>query len=76
MKDTDAYKTVLKDLMAIDMFVGLYDAKHGNENFMNGIWTVMEVIACGVGEECADVFDSMFVHNLNISEDKANNEMR
>ena len=66
----NAYKTVLDDLCKIDMLVGKYDATHGDQHFINGIWTVMETIAYRVDEDCGDEFNDMFIVNLNKSEEK------
>ena len=40
-----AFKTVLKTLSHVSLFRGVYDAEHGDEKFMYGIQTVMEMIA-------------------------------
>ena len=41
MEKAEIYKTVLKDLAECPMFLGIYDAKNGSEQFMYGISTVM-----------------------------------
>lgn len=69
-KKSKAYKIVYDDLMQIDLFKGIHDAKHGNNNFMYGIATVMECIAHGVSEECLEKFNKEFTQNLIASEEK------
>ena len=71
-----AYKIVYDNLTkpsACGLFVGKYDAKNGNENFMNGIWTLMEYIAYKVSEKNGDKFNELFLDNLEKSEQKAKN---
>lgn len=65
----NAYKKVLKDMVnsEVGLFVGLYDAKNGNEGFMNGIQFVMEFIADQAGDEN---FYDMFLTNKLISKMK------
>jgi len=70
---SEAYKIVFDDLIQCNLFRGIYDARHGNENFMNGIWTVMECIAQGVSDEWHDKFDKEFVQNMIASEEKYEN---
>lgn len=45
MTKEEAYEIVYKDLITASLFRGIYDARHGNISFMNGIACVMEVIA-------------------------------
>ena len=67
-----AYQVVFQDLMQIDLFRGIHDAKHGNVNFMYGIGTVIEYIAHGVSEECLEKFNKEFTQNMIASEEKTN----
>ena len=62
------YRIVLKDLMKIKLFTGIYDAQNGTDTFMYGICTVMEVIAYNVGTKTADDFGTMFDKNMTDSE--------
>lgn len=66
-----AWEEVYNELTKLRMFTGIYDAKHGDEHFMYGIQTVMEVIA----ERCnkQDEFNEMFAKNVIKSEEKALN---
>ena len=73
MEKAEIYKTVLKDLIECPMFLGVYDAKNGSEQFMYGISTVMEFIAYNCGEEIYYEFEKIFLENLQKSVDKAQN---
>lgn len=64
-----AYKTVYNDLMRCGLFAGRYDAKNGNEHFMYGVLTVMDVIAKGAGQ--LDEYERLSMHNMLESEEKA-----
>ena len=66
-----AYQVVFQDLMQIDLFRGIHDAKNGNKYFMYGIAFVMEVIAYGVSEEYLEKFNKEFTQNLIASEEKS-----
>ena len=65
-----AYQVVFRDLMQIDLFKGIYDAKNGKEYFMYGIAIVMEYIAHGVSEECLEKFNKEFTQNVIASKEK------
>lgn len=65
--DNNAFKIVLEELKKINLFVGIYDAKNGNENFMYGISCVMECIANKAGDE---EFSDLFLNNMCESERK------
>lgn len=69
----DAYRIVLNDMLnsGCGLFVGEYDARNGNEQFMHGISTVMEWIAYKVSEEDYNEFNDLFIKNLIKSEQKA-----
>ena len=67
----DAYYLVYKDLTKEDgLLTGKYDAKNGSKQFMNGVWTVMELIAYGVGIDCYEAFNERFCRNLEKSEEE------
>lgn len=70
MNKREAYKMVFDDLCKCNMFVGIYDAKNGDDHFMSGICTVMEAIANAISEEEGDNFVSKFFHNMDESEKK------
>ena len=65
-----AYQVVFQDLMQIDLFRGIHDAKNGSECFMYGVATVMECIAHGVSEECLEKFNKEFTQNMIASMEK------
>lgn len=60
-----AYQIVFANLCECPMLQGHYDAVNGNEHFMYGIETVMEVIAQhGHDEEFAEHFSEVFAFNM------------
>lgn len=69
----NAYKMVLEDMMNSEcgLLVGKYDARNGGKQFMFGISTVMEWIACRVGDDTLDEFENLFLKNMLESERKA-----
>ena len=67
MSEEQAFQIVLNKLKECELFCGKYDGKHGSQQFMHGIGTVMEVIAYHAGDE---QFEDMFIRNLIMSEDK------
>lgn len=69
----DAYREVYNDMLnsGCGLLVGKYDAKHGNEHFMFGIATVMELIANKVSDADYNAFNDMFTQNMIDSERKA-----
>lgn len=71
-----AYKIVLEDLTkgGCGLFVGNYDAKNGNAQFMYGISTVMEHIAYKAGKKEYEEFSKTFFENMEKSVDKAHKE--
>lgn len=66
----EVYKAILDELCECSLFRGQYDAKNGNEQYMFGIWIVMEFLADKVSDEEADKFNEMFATNMCMSEDK------
>lgn len=58
---------VLNKLKECGLFCGKYDARNGNEHYMFGISTVMEVMANYAGDE---EFEGMFMKNMTESEEK------
>lgn len=62
-----AFKEVLKTLSHVSLFRGIYDAEHGDEKFMYGIQTVMELIAWYADDLN---YDEMFTRNMLESEIK------
>lgn len=70
MNKREAFEIVYNELIKNPMFQGNYDAKHGNENFMYGICTVMEVIANNISEEKYDEYSTLWVNNMTKSEER------
>lgn len=61
----EAYKMVFDDMTSkVELFTGIYDAKHGSKEFMYGVSTVMEYIAYSIDEETGIDFEDLFVNNL------------
>ena len=74
MNDTlkNAYKLVYDDMVkSSGLFVGKFDAKNGNKEFMYGIGTVMEFIALSAGEQTYDEFEKIWFENFEKSLDKS-----
>lgn len=65
----DAYRIVYNDILNKDigLFLGKFDAKHGDFPFMFGIETVMEFIAKNVSDEDGKDFTTLFIDNLKAS---------
>ena len=70
MDKQKAYKIVLDDIVSsgCGLFIGRYDAIHGDRNFMHGISTVMEYLAYEAGSDEFAKFERMFFDNLMQSE--------
>ena len=63
-------KDLIKEMSACSLFIGKYDAEHGDNSFMYGIYAVMEYLAYKVSEEYGDNFSNMFMKNMIDSKDK------
>lgn len=77
-KDEDlrkAYEMVLNDMVAKGpgMFVGTYDAVHGDEHFMYGVNMVMEFLAFEAGQY--ETFSSLFLDNM-VKSEKVAHQMK
>lgn len=70
MTREDMIKDLIEEMSKCNLFVGKYDAKNGNENFMYGINTVMEYLAYEVSEKYGDNFSDMFIKNMIDSKNK------
>jgi hypothetical protein len=73
----ESYNLVFDDLISNygGLLRGTYDAKNGNEAFMYGILTVLEIIAYNAGgEEKVEVLDILFTMNMEESERKVNGD--
>ena len=63
-------RQLVSKMMECPMFRGEYDAKHGNESFMNGIATVMESLARLVDDTFYQEVSDVFTHNMVKSQEK------
>lgn len=64
-------KNIFEELKKCGLFVGKYDAKNGNEQFMYGVCAVMECLTYMISEEDGDNFSKEFIENMLTSEEKA-----
>lgn len=71
MTREEMIRNLVEEMSECGIFVGKYDAKHGNRRYMYGIYTVMEWLAYKVSEEYGDEFSDTFFGNMHDSEDKA-----
>ena len=61
---------LVSKMMECPIFRGEYDARHGNESFMNGIAAVIEYLASLADDTfCQEVSDT-FNHNMVKSQEK------
>ena len=75
----EAYKIVFDDLTREDgcsIFRGIYDAKNCKDSYMYGVSHVIQYIAIQVSEETRDNFEDMFLKNMLMSEEKAENPFK
>jgi len=70
MTREEIIKDLIEEMSKCGLFIGKYDARNGNENFMHGINTVMEYLAYEVSREYGDNFSDMFIKNMIDSENK------
>lgn len=73
MTKQDAYRIVYNDILncGCGLFQGKFDARNGNDKFMYGINTVMELIAYNVSEQDYEDFQEIWHKNFEKSLDKA-----
>lgn len=55
---------VFLNLCECGLFVGKYDAEHGNEHFMHGVNTVMENLAYMISDRVGNAFSDAFARNM------------
>ena len=68
----NAYKLVYNDMVKCGgLFVGRFDAKNGNKDFMYGIGTIMEFIALSAEKQTYDEFEKLWLENFEKSLDKS-----
>ena len=63
-------RQLVSKMMECPMFRGEYDAKHGNESFMNGIATVIEYLASLTDDTFCQEVSDIFTHNMVKSQEK------
>lgn len=75
MTKQDAYRIVYNDILDRDigLFLGRFDATHGNPEFMYGIGTLMEFIALECSATDYEDFQKIWLENFQKSIDKAKN---
>lgn len=61
---------VFINLCECGMFVGKYDARNGNKDFMYGIETVMENLAYMISDKVYNTYNNVFLKNMEKSEKK------
>lgn len=62
--EKEMIKNLLTEMSECPLFIGKYDAKNGNEDFMYGIQTVMEFLAFSISDEFGEKFSKKFTHNM------------
>ena len=62
--EREVLKKIVDKMREYVLFVGKFDAKHLNVNFMYGIETVMEYLAGLISEEYHDEFEKEFMTNF------------
>ena len=63
-------KAIIDKLQENKLFTGIYDAENGNDDFMYGILTVLEVVAKLQSEEYANEVQAKFLKNMSDSEER------
>ena len=71
MSEEEAFTIVYNELIKIPMFRGIYDAKNGSIDFINGIICVMEEIAYRISDDIATGYEIVSTRNMIQSEKKA-----
>lgn len=69
--ERETLENIFAELRKCDLFIGKYDAKNGNEQYMYGVSTVMECLAYMISEKNGDNFSKEFIENMLTSEEKA-----
>lgn len=62
--EREALKKIVENMRECGLFVGKFDAKSGNINFMYGIETVMEYLTSLISEEYHDGCEKEFLNNF------------
>lgn len=67
--EKEVFRYVYDKLTEIPLFIGIYDAKNGSEDYEYGIETVMEVLADRAG--CYDEYQKLVLDNIVSSKKRA-----
>ena len=70
MTKEEMIKELIEEMSECDLFIGKYDARNGNKDFMYGIQTVMEYLSYKVSDEYGENFSNTFLKNMVDSESK------
>ena len=62
--EREALKKIVENMQECGLFVGRFDAKNGNVDFMYGIETVMEYLTSLISEEYCDEYQKEFINNF------------
>ena len=71
MSKQEAFVIVFDELVKISTFRGVYDAKNGNRDYMNGVLAVMECIAYNINPDMYSAFSTNFIDNVLYCEEEA-----
>ena len=63
-EEREVLKKIVENMRECGLFVGRFDAKNGNLNFMYGIETVMEYLTSLISEEYCDEYQKEFINNF------------
>ena len=70
--EKETLKNIFEELKKCELFIGKYDARNGDKNFMYGVSSVMECLAYMIDGKYGDDFSKEFIENILTSEEKAN----
>ena len=62
--EKEIIKNLVINMSECPLFIGKYDAKNGNEDFMYGIQTVMEFLAYTVSDDFGEKITKKFTQNM------------
>lgn len=63
-EEREVLKKIVENMRECGLFVGRFDAKNGNVNFMYGIETVMEYLTNLISKEYCDGYEKEFLTNF------------
>lgn len=62
--EREVLKKIVENMRECGLFVGRFDAKNGNVDFMYGIETVMEYLTSLISEEYCDEYQKEYINNF------------